>query len=515
MPLQRHAVEMEIDVQMNRRRLLAAGAGGAVALGMPGISFAASRPQLTHGVQSGDVSDRGAVVWTRADRASQMRVEIATRPDFKRARTITGPALTDATDFTGKLRLQGLTPGTTYHYRISALADHCSAPLKGSFTTASDAPADIRFQWSGDLAGQGWGINPDLGGYRIFDTMAASEPDFFLCSGDFIYADNPVTAEVVQPDGTVWRNVTTEGKSKVAETLPEFRAQFQYNLIDDNLREYLAKVPMVNQWDDHEVVNNWYPGEILDLPQYTEKNVDVLAARARQAFAEYTPGAVGLPGSDRIYRKIAYGPLMDLFVLDMRTYKDANGPNNAPEGGRLLGDEQRAWLKTELSASTATWKIIAADLPIGLIIGDGTNIYEGIAQRDNGAPLGREFDIADVLAHCRRDGVRNLVFLTADVHYTAAHHYSPDRAAFQDFDPFWEFVSGPLNAGSFGPGRLDATFGPQVVFQKPPPAANTNPAVGYQFFGEVCIDAETEVCAVTLKDLDGNDLFTQAIEPAA
>jgi alkaline phosphatase D len=158
--------------------------------------------------------------------------------------------------------------------------------------------------------------------------------------------------------------------------------------------------------------------------------------------------------------------------------------------------------------------MIAADLPIGLIIGDGTNIYEGIAQRENGAPLGRETDIADVLSHCHRGGVKNLVWLTADVHYTAAHHYSPDRAAFQDFDPFWEFVSGPLNAGSFGPGRLDATFGPQVVFQKPPPAANTNPAVGYQFFGEVFIDAETEVCEVTLKDLDGNSLFTQAIEPA-
>jgi alkaline phosphatase D len=441
---------MELALRIDRRRLLAAGAGGAVALGAPGISFAASRPQLTHGVQSGDVSDRGAVLWTRADRDSQMRVTIAKRPDFKHARTITGPALTEATDFTGKVRLTGLQPGRTYHYRISAAAEHCSAPLEGSFTTASDEPADIRFQWSGDLAGQGWGINPDLGGYRIFDTMAASEPDFFLCSGDFIYADNPVVAEVAQPDGTVWRNVTTEGKSKVAETLQEFRAQFQYNLIDDNLRAYLAKVPMVNQWDDHEVVNNWYPGEILDLPQYTEKNVDVLAARARQAFAEYTPGGFDHGADGRIYRKIAYGPLMDLFVLDMRTYKDANGANNAPDGGRLLGDEQREWLKRELAASTATWKIIAADLPIGLIIGDGTNIYEGIAQRDNGVPLGRESDIADVLGHCHRGGIRNLVWLTADVHYTAAHHYSPDRAAFQDFDPFWEFVSGPLNAARSG-----------------------------------------------------------------
>ena len=47
----------------------------------------------------------------------------------------------------------------------------------------------------------------------------------------------------------------------------------------------------------------------------------------------------------------------------------------------------------------------------------------------------------------------------ADVHYRAAHHYAPQRAAFTDFTEFWEFVAGPLHAGSFGPNRLDATFG--------------------------------------------------------
>ena len=96
-------------MQLNRRRLLAAGAGSAIALGAPGISFAASRPRLTHGVQSGDVSDRGAVVWTRADRDSQMRVVLSKRPDFKRARTITGPALTEATDFTGNPAVSAFT----------------------------------------------------------------------------------------------------------------------------------------------------------------------------------------------------------------------------------------------------------------------------------------------------------------------------------------------------------------------------------------------------------------------
>ncbi|MDA1360657.1 alkaline phosphatase D family protein [Glycomyces luteolus] len=502
-------------MQIHRRRLLAAGAGGAILLGTPGISYAASRPQLTHGVQSGDVTDRGAILWTRADRGSRMRVELATRPDFKHARTIEGPALTADSDFTGKLKLNGLRPGQRYHYRITAEGERDSEPLEGSFATAACEPADIRFQWSGDLAGQGWGINPEFGGFRIFQAMADAEPDFFLCSGDFVYADGPIVESVELPDGTTWKNTVTAEKSKVAETLDEYRGQFKYNLIDENLRAFLAQVPMVNQWDDHEVVNNWYPGEILDLPQYTEKNVDVLAARARQAFAEYTPGGFGATDADgRIYRKIAYGPLLDVFVLDMRTFKSAN-PDADTAPGEVLGAAQLEWLKRELRRSKATWKVIAADLPIGLIVGDGAGAQEGVSNGTGGAPGGREAEIADLLSYAKSRGVKNMVWLTADVHYTAAHHYSPDRAVFQDFDPFWEFVSGPLNAGAFGPNKLDATFGPEAVFVQAPPAANTPPALGYQFFGEVGIDAETEMLTVALKDLDGNTLFLKTLEPAA
>ncbi len=95
----------------------------------------------------------------------------------------------------------------------------------------------------------------------------------------------------------------------------------------------------------------------------------------------------------------------------------------------------------------------------------------------------------------------------------ATHYYHPDQAAFQQFEPFWEFVAGPLNAGSFGPNALDATFGPTVVFQKAPPAPNTSPLAGFQFFGEVEIDGHSGVLTVTLRDLDGVAQFRQPILP--
>jgi alkaline phosphatase D len=115
----------------------------------------------------------------------------------------------------------------------------------------------------------------------------------------------------------------------------------------------------------------------------------------------------------------------------------------------------------------------------------------------------------------KRQRVNNVVWLTADVHYTAAHRYDPARAQFTDFDPFWEFVSGPLNAGTFGPGTLENTFGPEVVFYKAPPKGQSAlpPSAGLQFFGEVEIDGKSGEMTVRLRDAAGSTLFTQRIEP--
>jgi alkaline phosphatase D len=159
--------------------------------------------------------------------------------------------------------------------------------------------------------------------------------------------------------------------------------------------------------------------------------------------------------------------------------------------------------------------VIAADMPIGLVVPDG-ELFEAVANGD-GPVRGREFEIAELLRFIRDAGIKNVVWLTADVHYTAAHYYDPNAARFQDFAPFWEFVSGPLNAGTFGPNPLDNTFGPKVVFQKAPPPGQVNlaPSAGLQFFGQVDIDGASEVMTVTLKDLAGTSLFTQEIEPEA
>ncbi|GAB2449264.1 alkaline phosphatase D family protein [Nocardioides hungaricus] len=514
------------DLGLPRRTLLRAGglaagtlATGALA-GSPGASAAglvSRRLELPSGVQSGDVTTRGAVLWARSSGPGRLIAQVGHR-------RIVGPRASAASDFTAKIALQGLAPGREYAVRLSFEDDHGrrGESQVASFATGSERPAATSFVWSGDCCGQGWGINPDVGGLTGFRSMHRTRPDFFLHSGDTVYADGPIAETVTEPDGQVWRNVVTEEVAKVAETLREFRGRHRYTRLDAHVRAMAAEVPTVAQWDDHETTNNWYPGEVLDDPRYTqERRVDVLAARGRQAWQENMPIADprahrrdGGFAPARIYRKVERGAHLDVFCLDMRTYKSPNTDGLEAEPTNILGTEQVDWLIREVRRSRATWKVIANDLPLGLVVPDGPIAQESLANRDPGRPLGKEQEIAAVLSAFKRYGVRNVVWLTADVHYCAAHYYDPARAGFADFDPFWEFVTGPIAAGTFGPNDLDATFGPEVVFSKYAAVANESPRVGNQFFGHVAIDA-AGLMTVSLRDLAGTVLYSKDLEPAA
>ncbi|HUQ90978.1 MAG TPA: alkaline phosphatase D family protein, partial [Bryobacteraceae bacterium] len=365
-------------------------------------------------VQVGDVLPGRGVVWMRSAQPGQMTVRWRTTEKAEgNVRTVRGPMLSAATDFTGRVELRGVPAGQRIFYEAQVEG---GAPVEGSFRTAPESGGEVRFLWSGDMVGQGWGINPAIGGIRIFETMRRLEPHFFIHSGDTIYADGPIQAEVKLPGGAIWKNLVTEEKGKAAESLDEFRGAYRYNLLDENVRRFTSEIPQVWQWDDHEVLNNWSPGKDLGSDgKYQEKNVQVLVSRARRAFLEYAP--IRLAGS-RIHRKITYGPLLDLFVLDMRSYRAANSWNRQPAPSpetAFLGAAQINWLKHDLRRSKATWKVIAADMPIALLVSDGKDrqgrpMFEASAN-GNGPALGRELEIADLLRDMKRHNVRNTIWL--------------------------------------------------------------------------------------------------------
>jgi len=484
---------------MLSRRGFLAGSAAILACGRGPIGRR-SVPHVTHGVQSGIVDARRAIVWARCDEPARMIVEWDTTEAFATPRRLGGPLVTPETDHAGTVELADLPQGQTIAYRVRFAREAArgeSTWAAGRFATPR---ADrLRVAWTGDTCGQGYGRNPEWGGLQGFAAVRAAEPDLFINSGDLIYADNPILKEQKTPDGKVWRNVTNERVARVAQSLDDFRARFAYNFEDDHVRALAANVGAIVQWDDHETHNNWWPGQTLEDERYTERDASKLAALARRAMFEWCPLATG-----PIHRVVPYGPLLDVFVLDCRSFRT---PNDAGAGTAMLGTAQAQWLVDALAASRARWKLIANDQPVGLLIGDGPR-FEGWANGAGGPPVGREIELATILNVAKQRGVKNTVWITADVHYAAAHHFDPARAKLDlDFDPFFEFIAGPIHAGTFGPEPLDTTFGAEVKFQWVPPAGTGNlpPWDGVQSFGT--IEVSPDVLAIALWGIDGKQRY--------
>ncbi|MBN9692054.1 MAG: alkaline phosphatase D family protein [Verrucomicrobia bacterium] len=476
-------------------------------------------PSIAGGVMSGDVTTNSAVLWSRADRPARLWVEWSTTESFSNPRVVSGPLSGPDADYTAKLELTNLPPGERIFYRArfeNPDGRGRGEPVVGQFVTAPTDSRSITFAWSGDTCGQGYGTSPDRRGMKTYAALREARPDFFIHSGDTVYADNPILESVTLADGSKWQNWVMDEKTKVAESLDEFRASFRYNLADEHVRAFNATTPILAQWDDHEVRNNWYPGQTLESdPRYREKDVNVLSARARQAFFDYQPVA---PRADsRIYRVVPRGPLCDLFFIDLRSYRGPNSANRQPQltaESAILGHSQLNWLKESLLASRATWKVICSDMPLALLVGDGKDRWEAFANGDSGIPAGRELEVADLLSFLKAQKIRNVIWLTADVHYAASHYYDPAQAKFTDFDPFWEFVSGPLHAGTFGPNSLDGTFGPVARWTaRPSGSAPSGPYSLEQYFGQVHIDGRTRVATVSHHNRDGTRLWSLDLPP--
>ena len=177
----------------------------------------------------------------------------------------------------------------------------------------------------------------------------------------------------------------------------------------------------------------------------------------------------------RVYRNIAYGPPLDVFMLDMRSYRGPDGPRDNRiyrPGDYLLGPQRLAWLKRELARSAATWKVIAADSPIGYAVNTA-----GI-ERAHG-PRGRAIESP-------------ICLLSSSAPASATH------------------------AGTWTPVEMDLTFGPRVVFHKASSKEqgdNLAPCFGLQFFGHVAIDGRSQTLTVSLKDVADRSLWSMTLEP--
>jgi alkaline phosphatase D len=406
-------------------------------------------PIVTHGVVVGDVSARSAVVWARADGEATMHVRLSGR----RQGAIESVDVSEEDDFTGQVQIDGLRPRTLYHYRVwfsrvADGADHGPA-VEGSFETAPSEhrPAPVRLAFGGDVAGQN--VCRDAAeGFPIMDTIRGSDPDLFVGLGDMIYADNGC-----EPTGR-YGNPQLAGPG-IATDLPGFWAHWRYNRADPPSQRLLRSTSYVGVWDDHEVVNDFGPlTDAPTTPPYT--GVDLLPL-GLTAFRDYTP----LAGHE-LYRSLRWGRHLELFVLDTRSYRDANfEADTGPDPKTMLGEEQLAWLKKSLAASDATWRVIVSSVPMSIPTGfPATNGRDGWANFDQ--QTGFERELLDILRYMADHTIENTVWITTDVHFAEAFRYRPfaDRPSFV----VHELATGPLNAGVFPNRAFDETLNPERLF---------------------------------------------------
>jgi alkaline phosphatase D len=456
---------------------------------------------ISHGFASGDVTDDSAVVWSRSNREAQMHVEYDTNSNFSQPRSTNATTLSNkTTDYTSHIKIEGLSPDTLYYYRVWFSTPHLSQAnkttsldsdsLTGSFRTAPSAslPSSnkpISFIFAADLGGQNHCRQVDKGGYYIFEKMKELSPDFFIANGDMIYAADKCPVQGPSDD---WKNIPGNF-SGVAD--PEinwnnteqvrdiYLKHWQYNRADPYLQSFLQNTSMYSQWDDHEVINDfgalwpyWNPFN-KDREGYSN-----IVNEGRKVFFDYSPIDRNLDQNNRIYRSFNWGPNLDLFILDGRSYRSPNSMADTPENNKtMLGTEQLEWLEQGLMNSSAIWKVVSSDIPISVPTGANASILgrDGWANGNEtnfSSETGFERELQQLLGFLDDSNIENIVFVTTDVHFPANIQYEIDANNDGDKLIFHELISGPLSAFRFGtPGgapipKLDTTFNPKILYEE-------------------------------------------------
>ena len=346
---------------MRRREFLKllglTGLGGLGQLGCASTHLRAHGDNgLTHCYVCGEVTDNGALVWLRADPGSRAALHYSKNPSFDDFSSTELVSVDPQADFTAIIPLDRLEPATRYYYR-AAVAGKKPGPV-ATFVTAPrpDNDAKVSFCFSGDMRDS----------YKPFMVMNAvhfQRPDFFMHLGDTIYADI----------------------NGVARQLPEFWAKYRYNREDLSTEGCFCATSVYATWDDHEVVNDFGPGHPL-------------APIGRKAFLDYWPVRHRNGEEDKIYRSFRWGQAAEIFILDVRQYRN-------PAKNTMLGAAQKQWLFDGLARSSATFKFIATPVPMA---GGGRDRWDGY-------PKERQ----DLFTFIKERKIGGVVFLSADLHYAA------------------------------------------------------------------------------------------------
>jgi len=384
-------------------------------------------PPFTLGVASGEPLPDGVVLWTRLAPDPQapgggmppepipVRWEVARDERF--ATTVARGVARAKPDAAHAVHVdvRGLDPAREYFYRF--IADDTTSPVGRTRTAAapgSRAPLRFAFASCQDYTD---------GYYTAHRQLADDDVHLVLWLGDYIY-EGGVGSGVRQHEGPE------------PTDLDGYRRRYATYKADADLQAAHAAHPWMTTWDDHEVDNNY----AADRPQRDDLPVDAFRARraaAYRAWWEHQPVRLAAPeGPDfRIYRRAAFGDLVNVHVLDTRQYR-SDQPCGSPvdfgvpcagqddPAATLLGTQQRRWLFDGLRRSGARWDLLAQQVMLAPVSfsPDPTNPVVNFDQWD-----GYKHERAAVVRALGRLP-RNGVVLTGDIHSSWVNDLVADPA---------------------------------------------------------------------------------------
>ncbi|WP_344782002.1 alkaline phosphatase D family protein [Gordonia caeni] len=407
------------------------------AVGRPG-----SAAVFAHGVASGDPLPDRVIVWTRVTPTPEatagsgrgapvnLRWELSPAADFS-AIAATGTVVTDAArDHTVKVDAAGLTPKTRYWYRFRVL-DGAAAGTVSPVGRTRTAPAD-----GDDVARVKFGVascsNWEAGYFGAYRELAErSDLDAVVHLGDYIYEYG--AGEYGGKSGSV----RTHRPAHDIVSLADYRIRHAQYKTDPDLRAAHAAHPFICTWDDHESADNaWLRGAENHDPA-RQGSWAARKADSEKAYYEWMPVRPQISGTGRhLYRRLRYGRLLELSMLDLRTYRDKQVSMTSPKADSastsITGRAQMRWLTGGVETSQTTWQIIGNPVMISPVLLPPLDpersriLTELLGLPSDGVPLntdawdGYTADRKTLLSAIERSGRKNAVFITGDIHMSWA-----------------------------------------------------------------------------------------------
>ena len=459
------------DSPLSRRAVIGGSAAAAVALSVVPATSAWARPlrldyPFTLGVASGDPEPTSVVLWTRLapapfSRGHGMRghdkvtvrwevaVDEGMRFVVRRGRATTY----DAWAHSVHVEAKGLRPGHEYWYRFE-VAGHVS-PVGRTRTAPApwDSVAGLTFA---SVSCQAY----DYGFFTSYPHIVEDDPDFVLHLGDYVYEYG--MSATAGNRGTPVPEIVQQAPSN----LEQWRATHALYKQDPSLQEAHRLLPFVLTWDDHEYFNDYAGG----APDPAGGGTSPQRAASYQAYWEHLPlraAARFKSGEIRIYRRLSFGRLLQLDMIDGRQYRSVPpcgwGEAQACEAAydpaiTMLGARQEQWLYAGLSAK-ARWNAFGNNVMIARLDHDGAAGELLWNDAWDGFPAARNRLLNEVVA---RD-VRNAVFVTGDWHSTFVNHVKQDFDAPDSPVVASEFVGTSVSTNGdgivYGP-----YYGPMIAF---------------------------------------------------